>query len=83
MSKSLLIKCLVGGALLGLAACSGSDGGGNANNGGGGGGNTPQSQFGATFAAVFATDPNDPAGPIDPQPGDLPPLSLTTDPIDF
>lgn len=84
MSKTLWMKLVLGASLLGLAACSGG--------GGDGGGGTPppppvpvpvQNQFGGVFSAAFATDANAPAGPVDPQPGDLPALSLTTDPIDF
>ncbi|MBC8130574.1 MAG: hypothetical protein H7Y08_09675 [Rhizobiaceae bacterium] len=82
MSNTLWIKLATGAALMGLAACSGSDGGG-------GGSNPPpspvavQDQFGGTFSSAFAANANAAAPPIDPQPGDLPAVSLTADPIDF
>lgn len=80
MSKTLWIG-LAGAALFALAGCSSGGGGGDDD-----GPVTPvaaQDQFGQTFASAFKTDANAAAGPIDPQPGDLPPVSLTTDPVNF
>ena len=77
MKKDIFGKLLVGAALLTIAACSG--GGGD-----GGGDNVPgtiQEKFGSTFAKAFNANAN--AEPIDPKPGDLPAVSLTTDPIAF
>ena len=84
MSNSLWIKLAAGASLLGLAACSGSDGGDGDNVVP----NPPspvavQDQFGGVFSTAFAADANVAAGPIDPQTGDLPAISLTTDPINF
>lgn len=76
MSYHLGIKLAAGAALLALAACGNGDGGG-----GDDGSDAIQDQFGPTFSAAFNANAN--AEPIDPQPGDLPPVSLTTDPIDF
>ncbi len=78
MQKHLLIKLAIGAALLGVAGCGGDD---DNNNGGGGGPVAIQQQFGQTFAMAFNASGN--ADPIDPQPGDLPAVSFTTDPIDF
>lgn len=70
---------IAGSALLALAACNGSD----SNNGPG----NIQDQFGGTFQSAFNSNPQaDPAvnvAPIDPQPGDLPDVDPTQDPIDF
>lgn len=71
-----LRSVIAAGALMGLAACDNDD-----DVAGGGGGTAPQDQFGAPFATAFNAGPSD--EPVDPAPGDLPPLSLTTDPVDF
>lgn len=79
MKKETFGKLLVGAALLSIAACSGGGDGGGGN--GNQGSNTIQDKFGSTFANAFNANAN--AEPIDPKPGDLPAVSLTTDPIDF
>ncbi len=69
----------------GLSACGGgSDGGGNVVNPP----NPPappaakfEDQFGAGFGAAYRVASN--ADPVEPSPGDLIPLSLTTDPVNF
>lgn len=79
MSNHLWVRLLAGAALLSLAACGDADG--DDVSGKPKPDPTPQSQFGATFESAFNVDCN--ADPIDPQPGDLPPVSCETDPIDF
>ncbi len=43
-------------------------------------GGTFQSRFGAAFAAIFDRSPTQ--DPVDPQPGDVPPLAPSDDPKD-
>lgn len=82
MSYHLWIKLIAGAALLSLAACGdGGGGGGGDDDDDGGGPGSIQSQFGGTFEGAFNANVN--SDPIDPQPGDLPAVSLTADPIDF
>ena len=84
MRHAIRLPALAFLTLFALAACDDSGGGGGdggGDGGGGGGGGTPQSQFGSSFQTAFNADMN--AEPIDPQPGDLPPVDLTADPIDF
>lgn len=78
MRSVFRLSALIALPLLAVAACDDND---NGVGDGGGGTPTPQSQFGATFETAFNADMN--AEPIDPQPGDLPPVDVTADPIDF
>ncbi len=80
MRHAIRVSALAVLTLFALSACDDNDNGGGGDDGGGGSG-TPQSQFGSTFETAFNADMN--AEPIDPQPGDLPPIDLTADPIDF
>ena len=83
--KSFLLHSAAAAALLAsLAACGG---------GGGSDGDTTvtppapptpvrlEDQFGAQFGATFRTAPN--SDPRDPAPGDLIPISFTTDPVNL
>lgn len=81
MKSVFRLSALVALPLL-LVACDENDNRvGDGDGDDGGGVTTPQSQFGSTFETAFNADLN--AEPIDPQPGDLPPVDLTADPIDF
>lgn len=75
--KLLTRLLLAGGAATALAAGGCEDG----NNLVGGGALAPQDNFGATFATAFNADAT--AEPINPQPGDLPPVDLTAEPVNF
>ncbi len=81
MTRMLRLTSVLVLAAFALAACDDDDDNDTAGGGGGGGGGGPQDQFGATFAQAFNADPN--SEPIDPQPGDAGPLSLTDEPVDF
>ena len=67
-------------ALLALAGCGGG-GGMMAAPSSPGGPPRIEDQFGARFGMTFRQDRNT-AEPVDPQPGDVDPLNLTTEPRD-
>lgn len=74
MKRALRSSVLVALPALALAACGGGGDGDGSNAG-------AEQNFGSTFASAFRADSE--ADPIDPQQGDLPDVSFTTDPVDF
>lgn len=76
MSNHLWLKLGFGMLLMTMAACSsGGDDDDDEDD------RTIQEKIGGNFAAIFNRDSN--SEPVDPKPEDLPPVSLTADPIDF
>lgn len=86
MATRVLCRILLAGGMFTALAAGGCDGGGNLagngdGNGAGAGDGTVQDNFGAPFAAFFNAEANsDPGNPVA---GDVPALSLTTDPLNF
>ena len=82
MSNHLWLKLVFGVALMTMAACSGGGSGGDDDDDDDDDDDRNiQEMIGGNFAAIFNRDSN--SEPVDPKPGDLPPVSLTDDPIDF
>ena len=85
MKRVLLHSAAAAALAAGLSACGGGGGG---DGGGGGGTDTPppqssrlEDQFGVNFGTAFRAAAN--GDPRDPAPGDLIPVSFTTDPVNI